>query len=141
MTTLQLLLLPAFLQAVLAFMLVGRIGLGRTRAVRAGEVNPAKAAADKSHWPADLSAVTNNYENQFELPVLFYAALALIVATGLADGVAVILSWLFVASRYVHSFIQTTDNHLLKRFLAFASGVFILMALWVWFAIRFFVTG
>lgn len=141
MTTLQLLLLPAFLQAALALFLVGRIGRGRTRAVRAGTVDPATAAADKSHWPTELRAITNNYENQFELPVLYYAAVALVAATGLADGMMVALSWLFVASRYAHSFIQTTSNHLFNRFLAFASGVFVLMALWAWFAIRFFVTG
>ncbi len=140
MSTVQLLLLPAFLLALLAFILVGRIGFGRTRAVRAGKVDPVKAA-DTSNWPAELRALTNNYENQFELPVLYYVALALIVATGLADAVAVLLSWLFVASRYVHSFVQTTDNHLLRRFLAFAAGVFILMGLWAWFAIRFVVTG
>ena len=141
MTTVQLLLLPAFLQAALVFFLLSRLARGRVQAVRARKVNPAKAAVDKSQWPAELRALTNNYENQFELPVIYYAALALIVATGLADAVAVVLSWLFVASRYVHSFIQTTDNHLLRRFLAFASGVTCLMVLWAWLALRLFAIG
>ncbi|MBM3520872.1 MAG: MAPEG family protein [Alphaproteobacteria bacterium] len=141
MTTLRLLLLPGFLQAALAFILVSRIARGRIRAVREGRASPAKVAMDKSRWPVELHAVTNNYENQFELPVLYFAALALIAATGLADGAMVALSWLFVASRYVHSYIQTKSNHLLWRFMAFATGVFTLMALWAWFAIRLFVTG
>ena len=44
MTTVQLLLLPAFLQAALVFFLLSRLARGRVQAVRARKVNPAKAA-------------------------------------------------------------------------------------------------
>jgi hypothetical protein len=141
MTPVQWLLLPAFVHVALTFSLVLRTAVGRVRAVRQGRASPKAVVLDNSKWPADLRKITNSYENQFELPVLYYAALALLLVTGLADPVAIVLSWLFVASRLVHSLIHTTSNHLLHRFLAFASGVVILMVLWAWFGLRLFVIG
>ncbi|MBI2718985.1 MAG: MAPEG family protein [Rhizobiales bacterium] len=141
MTITQLLLLPAFAHVALVLTLVGRTAVGRVRAVRGRQTDPRKAALDNSLWPADLRKITNNYENQFELPVLYYAALALLLATGLTDAVAITLSWLFIATRFVHSYIQTHSNHLFHRFLAFASGVTVLLLLWAWFVLRLYVIG
>jgi len=141
MTLTPWLLLPAFLHVALVFSLVLRTGLGRVAAVRQGRASPKVVALDSSKWPDDLRKITNSYENQFELPVLYYSVLALLLATGLADGPAVVLSWLFVATRFVHSFIHTTSNHLLHRFLAFVSGVSVLMVLWAWFSLRLYVIG
>lgn len=141
MTPVQWLLLPAFAHVALTLSLVLRTGIGRVRAVRSKRVRPADVVLDSSKWPDELRKITNNYQNQFELPVLYYAALALLLVTGLADSVAIVLSWAFVASRFVHSFIHTGSNHLLHRFLAFASGVALMCLLWLWFALRLFVIG
>jgi hypothetical protein len=141
MTTEKLLLLPAFVHVLLVFVLVGRLGLGRHRAVKSGRVKPRDVALDSSKWPDELRKLGNNYENQFQAPVLYYAALALILATGLADGVAVALSFAFVASRLVHSGIHTGRNVLLHRFVAFVAGIACLFLLWGWFGLRLLVIG
>ena len=141
MTSAQLLLLPAFVHAGLVFSLVTRIGLGRLRAARGGEVRIKDIALDSSKWPENLRKLGNNYENQFELPVLYYAALALLLATGLVDTVAIVLSWAFVATRLIHSFIHTGGNVVIRRFQIFVAGVACLALMWVWFAIRLFAIG
>ena len=43
----------------------------------------------------------------------------------------VILAWLFVALRYVHTYIHTTYNHIIHRLFVFASSVIILLLMWV----------
>jgi hypothetical protein len=141
MTNIQWLLLPAFALVALTLSLVLRTGYGRVRAVRTKRVRPKDVVLDNSKWPDDLRKITNNYQNQFELPVLYYAALALLLTTGLVDGVSIVLSWAFVVSRFVHSFIHTGSNHLLHRFLAFATGAMLLIVLWAWLALRLFVIG
>jgi hypothetical protein len=138
---LRLLLLPAFIHVLMVFVTVSRMGYGRVIAVRAGKVRPKDVVLDNQRWPDDLRKLGNNYASQFELPVLYYAALTLLIATGLVDGVAVVLSWAFVATRLVHNAIHTGINHLLYRFFAFLSGVGILGLMWAWFALRFFVIG
>jgi hypothetical protein len=57
-------------------------------------------------------------------------------ATGRADAVQVGLAWVFVASRYAHSFIHLSYNNVLHRFAAFAIGLLILLAMWVRFGLQ-----
>ncbi len=73
----------------------------RTALVKAGEVE-VSAFRDIRDEPTESLRVRNNIANQFELPVLFHiGCLALFIAE--ADNeVALILAWLFVASRYVN---------------------------------------
>lgn len=141
MTPAQLLLLPAFAHVALIFVTVVRMGAGRVAAARGGEVRLKDVALDNSRWPERLRKLGNNYQNQFELPVLYYAALALILATGLADVPQIALSWAFVATRFVHSFIHTGSNVVVRRFYAFLAGGACIALMWLWLALRLYVTG
>jgi hypothetical protein len=140
-TLAQWLLLPAFIHVGWIFALVLRLGGGRVHSARAREVNIKEVAFDNSKWPGKLRQLASNYENQFEIPVLYYAVLPLLLVTGLADSVTVVLSWAFVLTRIAHSLIHTGRNVLVNRFYAFVAGVTCLMLMWLWFALRLFVIG
>lgn len=141
MTSTQLLLLPAFAHVALIFVTVGRMGAGRVKAARGGEVRLKDVALDSSRWPERLRKLGNNYGSQFEMPVLYYAALAPILVTGLADTAQIVLSWAFVATRFVHSFIHTGSNVVVQRFYAFLAGGACIALMWLWFGLRLYVTG
>lgn len=141
MTNTQLLLLPAFLHVGLVMVLAGRMGQGRVAAVRRGQVKLAEVERDPSKWPAHLRKLAANYGNQFELPMLYYAAVALLLATNLVDAVVIAFSWGFAGSRMAHSFIHTGSNIVIRRFYAFLAGFVCLALMWSWFGIRLFVTG
>jgi len=141
MTETQFLLLPAFVHVGLVMVLAMRMGRGRVEAVSRGDVRVNDIALDGSAWPDDLRKLSNNYSSQFELPVLYYAALALLLATGFADMMAIALSWIFVGTRVVHSLIHTGGNVVVQRFYAFLAGVVFLFLMWAWFGIRLFVIG
>jgi hypothetical protein len=126
---------------VVVVALVLRLGSGRVRAARGREVNVKEVAFDNSKWPGKLRQLASSYENQFEIPVLYYAALPLLLITGLADGVTVVLSWAVVLARIVHSLIHTGRNVLVSRFYAFVAGVTCPILMWLWFALRLFVIG
>lgn len=141
MTETQFLLLPAFVHVGLVIMLAIRMGQGRVAAVRRGDVRVKDIALDGSTWPDNLRKLSNNYSSQFELPVLYYAGLALLLATGFADMVAITLSWIFTGTRIVHSLIHIGGNVVVQRFYAFLAGVICLSLMWAWFGIRLFVIG
>ncbi len=141
MTVTQLLLLPAFVHVALVMVTAARMGRGRVRAVRRGEVKLGDVDLDPSKWPLGLRTLSNHYRNQFELPVLYYAGLALMLATELTDGVAIVLSWAFVGTRIIHSVIHTGGNIVIHRFYAFLAGFACLAFLWAWFGIRLFWIG
>ncbi len=141
MTTVQWLLLPAFVHVALVFGVGALMGRARFRAARAGRVKVKDIAADNSRWPEDVKKVANNYQNQFEVPVLFYALLPLLLVTGLADAVSVSLAWVFVASRLVHSYIHLGSNIVIRRFRVFVFGFAIVVVMWAWFGLRLYVIG
>ncbi len=84
--------------------------------------------------------VNRNIANQFELPVLFYAICVLLYITDADNVVTVFLAWLFVASRYAHSFVHVTSNRLRLRAPLFAFGFALLVFLWgclaIWLALE-----
>lgn len=83
MTLTQWLLLPAFAHVTLVFAVGVRMGLARFGAARRGSVKLRDVAVDNSRCrPEDVRKLANNYQNQFEVPVLYYAGLALLLATG-----------------------------------------------------------
>ncbi len=140
MTIVQWLLLPAFIHVGWVYLLAVRMGAAKKRAVRDG-VKLADVAVDNSRWPDDVRKINNNYNNQFELPVFFYAILPLLLLLVKADWLQVTLAWVFVASRILHSLIHTGSNIVTQRGLAFVIGYFAIGLMWLWFALRLYVIG
>jgi hypothetical protein len=85
--------------------------------------------------PEKVQLATRNYVNLFELPILFYALIPLLILSDKADHVTLYFSWLFVLMRYIHSLVHVTTNKLKHRMRSFAIGGLILIVLWG----RFFV--
>jgi hypothetical protein len=134
--TLPAILAPVFVQVALTFALLVWTGRSRVAVLRAKEVRIGEVALGQRVWPQRVQQVSNAYQNQFEVPVLFYVIVALAILTRQADLLFVALSWAFVASRLAHAFVHTTSNRLQHRFMAFLVGVLILMLMWIIFAVR-----
>jgi hypothetical protein len=132
----QAILLPLFVQVALSFVMLCLTAYARTASVTRGETRVKDIALRQPNWPEHATKFGNSFDNQFQLPVLFYVVVTLAVALRLADLVLVILSWVFVTTRLCHAAIHVTSNHVGRRFYAFAAGFFVLVAMWVVFAVR-----
>ena len=141
MTQTQFLLLPVFVQFALTLYVLIRLGQGRVRAVRRGRVKFSEVDTNKSAYPEATRNFANNYQSQFELPVLFYAVVAFVMTIGFVDNISIGLAWGFAALRMVHSFVHTGRNDIKLRFWVFVAGLFFLTGMWVWFGLRLFVIG
>jgi hypothetical protein len=125
---------PLVAHAVLVFILYGLIGLRRSAVVKAGKAKPEQFRENRDE-PAESLVVRNAIANQFELPVLFYAVSIALSINGADNLPAVLLAWLFVASRYAHAFVHVTSNNLRYRSPLFALGFLVLVGMWVWLGI------
>jgi hypothetical protein len=141
MTIVQWLLLPAFIHVAWVMLLGFRMGRARTGAIRAGRARIAEIALDNTRWPDDVRKFANNYDNQFQVPMLFYAVLPLLLITQLADIGSVVLGWAFVVGRIAHSLVHTGSNNVMRRFYGFVVSFVAVAAMWAWFALRLYVTG
>lgn len=68
--------------------------------------------------------------------MLFYILIALALPLRHADFLIVVLSWVFVITRFVHAGIFVTSNNLRQRSLAWFAGALVLFAMWVYFALK-----
>ncbi len=134
--TAQAILLPLFVQVALTLVMLGLTAYSRLASVRRGETKLKDIALRQSNWPEQATKYGNSYENQFQLPVLFYVGVISAYVLGKADLVLVILSWLFVATRLCHAYIHTTSNHVGRRFNAFAAGFAVLVVMWIILGMR-----
>jgi hypothetical protein len=132
--TFNALLLPLFVQVALTLGLIFWGGTLRVQAIRSGVIKVHDIALGQPAWPEQTTKIVNAYHNQFQLPVLYYVliALVLLVAPGTPGMVA--LSWLFVLSRLFHALIHVTTNNVPRRFFVFLAGLAILILMWLIFA-------
>ena len=118
--------------------LVAAVGLclylRRVAEMRRKRIHPqAVALSAQMAAVAEDTRASDNFRNLFEIPVLFYALVAVALATRYTPDWLVQGAWGFVALRYLHSFIQCTYNRVMHRLPAFMAGFVLLLALWVAF--------
>jgi hypothetical protein len=102
-------LFPMLAQIGWTFLLYAWLTVARTRAIKSGE--GAYSGFAHGEEPHHIARITRNLANQFELPVIFYALVVLLVATRNVTLVDIIAAWVFVAGRIIHTLVQTlTDN-------------------------------
>ena len=129
-------LLAVFVLVTITFVLAIWMGIERNKVIYSKEVRIKDIALTKETWPARAKQISNAYHNQYELPVLFYVLVAFALITRKADLIFVVLAWVFVISRVIHAYIHTTSNHVPRRFFMYLVGLFTLIAMWIYFAIR-----
>ena len=108
----------------------------RTRALKGREVRLKDIALGQPNWPTRATQIGNCFKNQFELPLLFYALIALALPLRHVDLAMVLLSWVFVVTRFAHAGIFVSSNNVERRSLAWFAGALVLFAMWVYFALR-----
>jgi hypothetical protein len=134
-TTTALLLAAVVAQGAIALVLAWMLGVVRVPLVTSGEISVAKVALSREAWPEQEKKVSNAFDNQFQLPVLFYVACGVALYFG-AGWLEVVLAWLFVVSRIVHAVIFVTRNRVYRRFFAYSFGFFVVVVLWIDLAVR-----
>jgi hypothetical protein len=132
----QMVLLPVFVLIGLTFAVLFMMATARTTTLKAGQTRFKDIALGQPNWPARTQQIGNCFRNQFELPVLFYVLIALALPLRHADLVIVLLSWVFVITRFVHAGIFVTSNNVGQRGMAWFAGVLVVFAMWLYFALR-----
>lgn len=132
----QMVLLPVFVLVGLAFALLLWMASARTRALTSRQTSLKDIALGQQNWPTRATQIGNCFRNQFEIPLLFYILIAIALPLRHADLVIVLLSWVFVVTRFAHAGIFVTSNDVRIRSLAWFAGVLVLFAMWLYFALK-----
>ena len=116
-------LLLALLLQIVTTIVVG-FWLGRVRkiAVQAGAVT-GDVMLSQEGWPKQARAASNNFSNQFEVPVLFYVLVLVALWLKAASPALVAFAWIFAVSRIAHAIAHCSTNRLRYRAPAYFIGV------------------
>jgi hypothetical protein len=132
----QMVLLPVFVQVGLTFFLLLWMTTARTKASKGRGTGLKDSAFRQPNGPERVTQIGDCFSNQFEIPILFYLLIALALPLRHADLFIVLMSWVFVVTRFAHAGIFVTSNNVQQRGLAWFAGVLVLLAMWIYFALR-----
>jgi len=130
---------PALALCALTFVVLGVLGARRLTGIRS-RAYPLRyfklmQRPEGVEFPERAEAASRNLINLFEVPVLFYALVPLLVLSGQRDALALGLLWAFVALRALHSLVHVTVNRLPLRFSLHLLANLTLLAAWVCFGL------
>jgi hypothetical protein len=129
-------LAPVFVQVLLIFILMFMTGRARVADLKAHKLRISDIALGQNAWPDKTAQIGNAFNNQFQLPLLFFVLVIFTLMTGKQDYIFVACEWLFVLLRIGHAFIHVTSNNVIHRFQLYLAGAIVLMLMWLWYAIR-----
>jgi hypothetical protein len=129
------LLWPTFALVALVFVVWGTLFAQRMAHMRRRKPSlddfASGEAARRYFQPVEMPA--NNLANLFELPMLYFALVPLLIVTGQAHLPQVVLAWLFVSLRAAHSYVHVVVKKVPLRFVLYLGSSAVLMAMWIGF--------
>ena len=75
--------------------------------------------------------ISANLSNQFEWPMFFFAACVLLMLLDRVSGAALVLAWVFVVGRVLHSCVQILTKNIRLRGIIFTINFLAVLGLWV----------
>jgi hypothetical protein len=103
----------------------------RVNAAVTGKVDFKYFKALQGEAPHHLVNIGRHYDNQFELPLLFFITCLTHMIVGKTNQTTISLSWAFIATRLAHTFFHLVGNKVPRRAFAFALGWFVVIAMWI----------
>jgi hypothetical protein len=137
-------LIAACLAMVLLTVVVGMMMLvTRVREMQAKRLHPQSVATSgKMAARLENTQPADNFRNLLEFPVLFYALVAVALATTTQIPPWLVVSaWVFVALRVLHTLIHVTYNNVLHRLAVFAASFLLLFVMWIAFFVSIATKG
>lgn len=87
--------------------------------------------ADGSNpWSAVEPRISANLSNQFEWPLFFHIACLLLMQVHTSSVAAIVLAWVFVAGRVLHSAVQIATRNVRLRGIVFTINFLAVLGLW-----------
>ncbi len=126
------LIYPMFMMVILTIIVGVLMPYKRIKGAYAGELDQRYfRLMSKYEISENIEKYGRNFDNLFEVPVLFYAAGMCALSINLMNQTLLGFMWAFVIIRIVHTVIHLTYNNPLHRFIPFILSLFCVLGLWI----------
>ena len=103
----------------------------RRNAIKSGEVDLNYFKSYQGDSPLSLQVIKNNFENQFQIPVLFFLTCLAAISFGSVTKLTLVIGYSFLISRLIHCYIHLGSNNLRLRAYAYFFGIPCIMFIWI----------
>ncbi|MBU1309321.1 MAG: MAPEG family protein [Gammaproteobacteria bacterium] len=125
-------LLPVFVQVLLTSVVMVLMGRRRIAAAKNKEISmSAFRTMNLTGANEQVIATSRNFDNQFQMPMLYFFSVLFTLQLGVADVIYVGLGAAFVLLRVVHTLVHVGSNKVRLRFNVFLLGCAVLWAIWL----------
>ena len=125
-------LLPVFVQVLLTSVVMILMGRRRIRAAKNKEISiTAFQTMDLRGANEQVIATSRNFDNQFQMPMLYLFSVLFTLQLGLADIGYLVLGGCYVALRVLHTIVHIGSNTVRLRFNVFLLSCAVLWAIWL----------
>jgi len=101
-----------------------------------------RAPDGSNPWANVEKRISANLSNQFEWPMFFYVACLLLLMLQVdTGGMPVILAWIFILGRLIHSLVQILTNNIRLRGIVFTINFLAVLELWTHLVLAMFQNG
>ena len=132
--------LPITLMAFLNLFLIFRLIFMATRYTRNKDIRLSQFRIYEGEFPDRLRSARQQYQNMFEIPIIFYLLSLLNIYFNNYNQFDIVLAWGYVIFRMIHFFIrlqnQKNINIIPRTFIFIISLIFLTIG-WVSFVIKF----
>ncbi|WNO61647.1 MAPEG family protein [Rheinheimera sp. MMS21-TC3] len=136
----KLILLPVFGQVLLTSIVMILMGNRRIKAAKNKEISlSAFKTMNLTGANEQVIATSRNFDNQFQMPMLFLFSVLFILQTNFADLGYVVMASAFVLLRLGHTIVHIGSNNVRLRFNIFLLSCAVLWAIWLRLAWQLFV--
>ena len=125
------LIFPMLAMVLLTFSVLIRMFLARKKLVAKGHIDPTFFKLYQGATEPEASAkLARHFANLCEAPVLFYICCVAALALNVTGFAFLLLAWVYVAMRVVHTFIHTGRNRIWPRVYAYFASWLVLLSMW-----------
>ena len=132
--------IPITLMAFLNLFLIFRLIFMATSYTRSKDIRLSQFRIYEGEFPDRLRSARQQYQNMFEIPIIFYLLCLLNIYFNNYNQFDIVLAWGFVIFRMIHFFIrlqnQKNINIIPRTFIFIISLIFLTIG-WVSFVIKF----
>jgi len=126
-----LILWPVLIQISLTMAIFLLLAVAKRKAIKAGGFDREKTALHNDAWPDGVLKVSNNLQNQFQTPVIFYALSFAFLHLGTISITILALAWGYAVTRIGHAYVHVTSNYVPMRLRLFLLGFVMLLIMTV----------
>tara|TARA_B000000609_G_scaffold14253_1_gene8906 strand:- start:2093 stop:2506 length:414 start_codon:yes stop_codon:yes gene_type:complete len=134
----NLIIYPTLLNVILVFLLYTKNSLDNRKAVKSKSLKMSYFKVYNGKVPDYVAVSRQTLKNQFELPMLFYFLISIILYFDQVFLIDLFFAWLFVISRYLHAYIRLSSNKIKHRSITFQIGFYTLLFWFLKFSYNIF---